>query len=124
MYLSMFYNNLKIKIYYLYNTMWLFCYAMYSLYLSKSFIDRAGLDERVIFFPNEIKTDNVTKFQIMKIQEKSEMLGFLESNETKPEDKLYEIGGRGVPAILSLLKGGLFSDWNFEFDIEDDENVF
>jgi hypothetical protein len=92
--------------------MWL----LYSLCLAKSFIDRAGLDERVIFFPNEIKNNNVTKFQIMKIQQKREMLDFLESNETKTEDKLYEIGGRGVPAILSLVKGGLFSDWNFEFD--------
>ena len=103
--------------------MWL----MYFLYLFQSFmknIDREGLDERVMFFPNEIKNDDVTKLQIMKIQQKSEMLDFLESNETKTADKLYEIGGRGMPAILSLLKGGLLSDWNFDFDIEDDENVF
>lgn len=127
MYLSMFNNNLKIKIYYLYNIMWLFYYTMYSLYLLNSFMkntDRIGLDERVIFFPNEFKNDNITKVQIMKIQENRKMLDFLESNETKIEDKLYEIGGRGVPGIFRLLKGGLLSDWNFEFDIEDDANVF
>jgi membrane protease subunit (stomatin/prohibitin family) len=90
-----------------------------SLYVLKSFfkhIERDGLDERLVFFPYEMKNDNVTKMQIMKIQETREMLDFLESNETTPEDKLYEIGGRGVPSIFSILKGGLLSDWNFEFD--------
>ena len=125
MYLSMFYNDLKIKIYYFY-TMRLFAMLSY-LYLFKMFfknIEREGLDERLIFFPREMITDNVTKVQIMKIQQKREMLDYLESNETKTEAKLYEIGGRGVPSIFSILKGGLLSDWNFEFEIEDDENIF
>lgn len=103
-------------------------FAMLSyLYLFKMFfknIEREGLDERLIFFPREMITDNVTKVQIMKIQQKREMLDYLESNETKTEAKLYEIGGRGVPSIFSILKGGLLSDWNFEFEIEDDENIF
>jgi len=97
------------------------------LFALKSFIrneDKAGFDERIIFFPSEMINDNVTRAQIMKIQEKREMLDYLESNETTIGDKLYKLGGQGVPSIFSILKGGLLSDWNFEFDIEDDENFF
>jgi len=89
------------------------------LYVLKYYIkniDREGLDERLIFFPNEFDNDNVTREQIMRIQEKREMIMFFESNETTIEDKLYEATGRGLPSIFSILKGGLLSDWNFDFD--------
>ena len=94
-----------------------------SLYVLKSFLrERAGLDERICFFSNEIKNDNVTREHIMKIQETTEMIDFLELNTTKTEDKLHEVTGRGVPAVLNIFKGGLLSDWNFEFDLEFDLN--
>ena len=97
------------------------------LYVLMSFIKndvRAGFDERIIFFPREMIKDNITRAQIMKIQEKREMLDYLESNETTIGDKLYELGGRSAPDVFSILKGGLLSDWNFEFDIELDEKEF
>lgn len=87
------------------------------LYMLKTFIkNREGIDQRIVFFPNE--NDNITRVKIMKIQEKREMLDFFESNTTKIEDKLYEIYGRGVPSVFNLLKGGLLNDWNFDFDDE------
>jgi len=92
-----------------------------SLFILKSYVrnqDISGFDERVLFLPNIIKVDNVTKEQIMKIHEKSEMLNFLESNDMHKEDKLYELSGRGVPSVFNILKGGLLSDWNFKFDDE------
>ena len=98
-----------------------------SLYLLKTFIRNKeieqGIDERLVIFPDELTNEKVTREQIIKIQEKREMLDFLESNHTKTEDKLHEIGGRGMPSILSLLSGGLLSDWNFEFDFEFDPNA-
>jgi len=93
------------------------CLYMLKFYIKNT--ERAGFDERLIFFPNVITpTENVTREQIMKIQEKREMLDFFESNDIKIEDKLYEIGGRGVPSGFNILKGGLLSDWNFKFDDE------
>ena len=89
------------------------------LYVLKSYIkniEREGFDERVIFFPNEINNDNLTREQIMKIQGKREMLDFYESNNTTMEDKLFEATGRGMPSIFDIFKGGLLTDWNLEFD--------
>jgi chaperonin GroEL (HSP60 family) len=92
------------------------------LYFFKKYIRNTeivdGNDERVLILNYEIENDKVTLDQIIKIQENREMLNLLESNDTKTEDKLYEIEGRGLPSIFSLLKGGLLSDWNFDFDFD------
>jgi hypothetical protein len=101
---------------------------MTSLYLIKNYMKmnaQSGFDQRIDFFPNIFNNniDNVTFEQVLKIQEKSEMIDYLESNNTKTEDKLHEIGGRGVPSVLNVFNGGLLTDWNFEFDMEFDPNA-
>jgi len=90
---------------------------LHSLYLLRSLTqkqDRCGLDERIVCSLHEIKFDNVTIEQIMKIQEKSEKLDFLKSNQTSDVTKLYEIGNKNIPTIINIFNGGLLDDWNFE----------
>jgi hypothetical protein len=98
-----------------------------SLYLLKTFIKinkemNEGIDERIIIFPIEIINENMYRDKIIKIYENSKMLDFLASNCTNNEDKIYEIGERGLPSISNLFNGGLLSEWNFEFDFDFDPN--
>jgi hypothetical protein len=76
---------------------------------------RKGLDERVGFYPDKLFIDNITSEIIFKIHETTEKIYFLESKNIHIDDKLYKIGNINFPDAYNLINGGLFNDWNFEF---------
>ena len=84
------------------------------LYIVKNYVTnnlRFGLDERIIFNP-----DNITSEKIFKIYEINEKIYFLESENISIEDKLYEIENRNIPEAIIMIHGGLLNDWNFDFE--------
>jgi len=87
------------------------------LYIIKNYLitnPRLGLDERIIFNP-----DNVTFEKMFKIYETTEKIAFLESNNVSLDDKLYDIENRHIPDEFIIINGGLFNDWNFNFDAQE-----
>jgi hypothetical protein len=76
---------------------------------------RLGLDERIVFYPDKILSDNESFEKIMHIHETNEKIHFLDSENISIEDKLYEIANRNIPEVFVMINGGLFNDWNFEF---------
>jgi hypothetical protein len=85
----------------------LFISALCSNFLKKQI---SGLDERPIYHPSE----NITIQQILDIYEKNKCLAFLESKSISIEEKIYQLGDKGVPKIYNVYNGGLLDDWNFE----------
>jgi hypothetical protein len=84
------------------------------LYIVKKYVTndlRVGLDERIIFNP-----ENITSEKIFQIYEISEKIHFLESENIVVEDKIYEIKNRNVPETIIMIHGGLLNDWNFDFE--------
>ena len=94
---------------------WLIIFSF--LYIVKKYLinnERLGLDERIVFIP-----DNVTFEKMFKIYETTEKIAFLESNNVSLDDKLYDIGNRNMPEQYVVFNGGLFNDWNFDFDVNE-----
>jgi hypothetical protein len=84
---------------------------LFDRYIVKNY--QTGMDDRIYFHP--YKKDNITIHKILKIQENIEKICFLESNNFSIDDKLFEID-KNVPRKLCINNGGLFNDWDFEFE--------
>jgi len=87
-------------------------YVFRSIFISDDIL--GGLDERYNLFPN--KNIDIPLEKILQIYETKNMLNFLECNNTNKLDKLYKLEKKCEPSIYNAFSGGLFDDWNFDFD--------